>query len=362
MRILTASIAIVGIAALTFAPQASAGPIIFTGSPTDWGVNLQTQLGGSYNVNNVAGTYNTIVRSSLTPTSVSGVSSFVEVTPLPEDHGGGFCDVMAIYASVDSASGYAYFGVITNSNPNGTPWDGYGNARFGPGDLKITVTQTSSADAVYGIGARPIDLATKYGLVTNGTLDRRNPASWVSGTVTDATANTAGTYFNGSAEIRKSVTGNALQWDHVDNPGPAIDAYMVANTGSQVGTASAQWNRVIGNGNAYTGNYVGYNQADPYGVPSGHTTEPYSTWIYEVAVKLSDLGITDTSNSPVLALSYFAADCGNDSLSMDPLLAEQGGILVGTNQAPEPVAMIFFGTGLVAVGGYVARRRMSRNA
>jgi len=31
-------------------------------------------------------------------------------------------------------------------------------------------------------------------------------------------------------------------------------------------------------------------------------------------------------------------------------------------QLPEPISMIFFGTGLVAVGGYVARRRMLRNA
>jgi hypothetical protein len=27
---------------------------------------------------------------------------------------------------------------------------------------------------------------------------------------------------------------------------------------------------------------------------------------------------------------------------------------------PEPISMIFFGTGLVAVGGYVSRRRMLR--
>ena len=33
-----------------------------------------------------------------------------------------------------------------------------------------------------------------------------------------------------------------------------------------------------------------------------------------------------------------------------------------TAPVPEPVSMIFFGTGLVAVGGYMARRRMLRNA
>ena len=35
---------------------------------------------------------------------------------------------------------------------------------------------------------------------------------------------------------------------------------------------------------------------------------------------------------------------------------------VEANIVPEPISMIFFGTGLVAVGGYVARRRMLRKA
>jgi hypothetical protein len=48
-----------------------------------------------------------------------------------------------------------------------------------------------------------------------------------------------------------------------------------------------------------------------------------------------------------------------------------GGIIVDSDQfgyagtvdvTPEPISMIFFGTGLVAVGGFVARRRMLRSA
>jgi hypothetical protein len=33
--------------------------------------------------------------------------------------------------------------------------------------------------------------------------------------------------------------------------------------------------------------------------------------------------------------------------------------VIGT---PEPISMIFFGTGLVAIGGYVSRKRMLRKA
>jgi len=33
-----------------------------------------------------------------------------------------------------------------------------------------------------------------------------------------------------------------------------------------------------------------------------------------------------------------------------------------TTTTPEPVSMIFFATGLVAVGGYMARRRMLRKS
>jgi probable HAF family extracellular repeat protein len=36
--------------------------------------------------------------------------------------------------------------------------------------------------------------------------------------------------------------------------------------------------------------------------------------------------------------------------------------LLTPNAVPEPISMIFFGTGLVAVGGYVARRKMLRTA
>jgi len=52
-------------------------------------------------------------------------------------------------------------------------------------------------------------------------------------------------------------------------------------------------------------------------------------------------GIEQSRNSPTVGCSYL-----QNTLLPDPV--------------PEPISMIFFGTGLVAVGGYVSRRRMLR--
>ena len=53
----------------------------------------------------------------------------------------------------------------------------------------------------------------------------------------------------------------------------------------------------------------------------------------------------------------FAADCGNDSLSMSSIPVAGA----PPSPVPEPMAAIFFGTGVVGVLGYVARRRMQRS-
>jgi hypothetical protein len=44
------------------------------------------------------------------------------------------------------------------------------------------------------------------------------------------------------------------------------------------------------------------------------------------------------------------------------LTGTASGVTPPPTTTPEPISMIFFGTGLVAVGGYVARRRMQRGA
>ncbi len=270
----------------------------------------------------------------------SGVEYAVKTTTLDEANGGGFCQVDAIFATV--SGGTAYFAVVTDSNPNGTSWDGYTPARFGPGDLSVTTTS-----GTYGVGARPIDLETAYGSINYGTTDARDPASWAS-----YVANASKTSFTTNyADVVKSPT-----WSHVDNEGGdesnmTLSAYFLGNTGAFQGFASASWNLVNINGTPTP--YVGFDQPETgYADPD---MEPYSTWVYEVAVPLTDLGLS--SNAPLQALDSisFAPDCGNDSLTLTPIVGAPPAV-------PEPVAAIFFGTGLIAVGGFVAKRRMLRKA
>jgi hypothetical protein len=84
-------------------------------------------------------------------------------------------------------------------------------------------------------------------------------------------------------------------------------------------------------------------------------------WSYAPAV---GLGNGYTNYATVLAA------LGNDEVTSISIVADGGWMatqgLTVTNfdvdAVPEPISMIFFGTGLVAVGGYVSRRRMLRRA
>ena len=331
MRVLTLWTAIGIVAILGFMAKPSAANALVAG-PALAGVTFGTDpISGIYNyltinpngvntyvVGQSAGLYSGI--------NGSGVAYLVKTTPLAEANGGGFCQVDAIFATV--SGGTAYFAVVTDSNPNGVTWDGYGNARFGPGDLNVTAGGNN-----YGIGARPVDLTT-YGQINYGSTDLRSPAT-MNGTQAD-------------------VVTNPAAWYHVDNyplPSPPEPyetpyAYFKGPTTPSV-TATASWQQLdIG---AITD--VGYTQLDT----QTNTMQPYSTWVYQVAVPLTKLGLP--SNAPLSTITSisFAPDCGNDSVTLFPLIAE-------SNPVPEPVSMIFFGTGLVAIGGYVARRRMLHKA
>ena len=99
---------------------------------------------------------------------------------------------------------------------------------------------------------------------------------------------------------------------------------------------------------------VGTAYMDPNDVYANEQgTQPYGVWVYQVAVPLVDLGLTSDAQ---LAIS-FGMDCGNDILSMNAIYSS-----VGNQPVPEPMAMIFFGTGLVGIGGYMARRKMLHQA
>jgi len=311
----------------------------------DWGVSLAQQPNGSF------------MSSSFTPKAgvnyVTGYNILVDRgTPYnyatdPTDfygHGGELCDIEAAYVTFDTSN--VYFAIVTSANPNGTTWDGYGNDRFGPGDLNVTVTKgTQSTD--YGIGARPVNL-TYYGAISDiwGPGDNRSMVTWDGATTTNGTFNAAGatstpgTYFTTSeAEVRSSPA-----WSWVDNPGTSLQAYFEGGTkapGSLVGQVSASWYQVYTTGYTYPG--------DPY----AHQN-PYGTWIYQVAVPLSDLGLNQAG--AMLTSMSFGMDCGND------ILAFSNVTFGAPPPVPEPVTAIFFATGVVGVLGFAARRRMLRKA
>jgi hypothetical protein len=341
MRGLTrwAAIGIVAILGFMAKPSA-AGPALA-------GVTFGTvPISGSYNylTINPDGSNTYVIGSGpgyfSSPNNGSGVQYAVKTDALPGGNGGGFCQVDAIFASFLGPT--AYFAVVTDSNPYGVRWDGYTPARFGPGDLNVTVTGGNN----YGIGARPIDLQTAGSIGGGVYPDARSPATWTA----YSTGSTPPSLTTSSADVVLNPT-----WKQVDNnAGTGGEAHVTkqgyfnpTDTGhTPFDHVAASWTQLVIAGNSN----VGYTGPDPYYAPD----QPYSTWIYEVAVPVADLGlVTGVNNLDV----SFAPDCGNDSLHLSAAV-----YLVGGQVVPEPVSMIFFGTGLVAVGGYVARRRMLRKA
>jgi len=309
-------IVVAAVMAVGLAAAASGGTVTIDGDiSSDWGVNLQLYNTGD-TINGVAGTR--FVADSFVP-SVSGIVGHVSNDDVPISHGGEPFDVEAMYCTVDDD--YVYFAIVTSASPRGTRWDGYGDCRFGPGDLKVTVDGNGGGETVYGIGARPIDLTTS-GLIGYGPTDQRGAVTWDSATDVGGTH----TYYTTSqARVESGPT-----WSYVDNPGCDIDAYFVGGSGAYLGYADAAWKRWAAVGDYY--------EDDPYG-----KDEPYGTWIYEVGVQRSLMSLTSGTD---LDLSFFATDCGNDAIAL---------------LIPEPVSMVFFGTGVVGVLGFVARRRMRRS-
>ena len=92
-------------------------------------------------------------------------------------------------------------------------------------------------------------------------------------------------------------------------------------------------------------------------VPSGEYVEDFHNW--------SSFTITSGFQTGINTLDFVVYnEPYNPPSSVDnptALRVEMTGT-VDPVAVPEPVSMIFFGTGLVAVGGYMARRRMLRKA
>jgi hypothetical protein len=89
----------------------------------------------------------------------------------------------------------------------------------------------------------------------------------------------------------------------------------------------------------------GYNGANLVGtatIPLSFSAFVYTPVNFNNITELEFIGVGPNSGSGWV--EYW----GMDNLEYTPV--------------PEPISMIFFGTGLVAVGGYVSRRRMMRKA
>jgi hypothetical protein len=248
---------------------------------------------------------------------------------------------MALYYTHTSTT--AYFAVVTNASPYGTPWDGWPSTDlFGPGDLNVNVANGSQSSN-YGIGARPVDNSLP---ITSTGPDNRNMLTWDSIASEGPNSHGQKSITTAAAEVRLGP-----QWGWIDNGNIPSQAYFEGAGGAPIlgtppGTlldsVTASWTQV---GTAYNDPNDGY--ANEVG------TQPYGIWVYQVAVPLGDLGL-NASGAMVTSVS-FGMDCGNDVLTLYPGTA-------GAQPVPEPVTAIFFATGVVGVLGFAARRRMLHKA
>lgn len=335
----TACIGVLAAAALLLlSGVAAATTITPDGDLSDWGVNLQLEYTSSDSNVTVQGVRPTRFVAASFTSSLSDVQADVSNDDMAANEGGELCDVEAIYGTFDAT--YAYFAVVTTSDPAGTRWDGYGNRRFGPGDLRLVAFDGSSS-TTYGVGARPKDL-TEYGEIdeVNGSEDEREYITW------DSYSFDGTSYTTSAARVESGAS-----WHHVDNPNEDWDAYFKGGSGTLEASVDAAWKRqtldiVDGAGNVIGSTIYG----DYYEHSSYDKDDPYGTWIYEVAIPRSVLGL-DNPNS-LMDISMFALDCGNDALAIEEMTFGP--------PVPEPVAFVFFGTGLVGVFGYLSRRRMAK--
>jgi hypothetical protein len=104
---------------------------------------------------------------------------------------------------------------------------------------------------------------------------------------------------------------------------------------------------------AGSGGYVTYEVGGTE-VYSGTDTVTFSVSPADIAAfKATPDGIIDSS-APILVQLNNIGDGSANTFSFAEVAL--------TTTTPEPISMIFFGTGLVAVGGYMARRKMARKA
>jgi uncharacterized membrane protein len=150
----------------------------------------------------------------------------------------------------------------------------------------------------------------------------------------------------------------------INNSGEVVGAIDTQNINAYTDNTSAfSW--TSGGGLQTLGVLDGYSQANAVnseGVIVGFAGSTYSDGMPQAV-------IFSASGQPIPLSSLIPADSGWTELNWAVGINDNGqiagsGLYNGVQQAflldpvPEPVSMIFFGTGLIGVVGYVARRRM----
>jgi len=313
-------VAVIGLALLP-ASAAFGTPVTVDGDLQDWGVDLAL-LGD-----------NTFDESSFIPGAGILYTNGNDDSP----SGGEMFDAELMLVAVDGDD--LWIALVTSANPNGAVWSGgYSGSLFGPGDVKIAVTNEQETETtVFGVGARPVDLLRDpYDPIGGGLSDLRDYVTWDS-TDDGTSADGDDTYMHTvQAQVRTGLTshtaGGSADWRYVDGfPG---DAYFVGGEGDDVGYAEAAWDLWDADGD-----------------------NGFNTWIYEVRVPL-DLLIGEDDHY-VATVSSFALDCNNDDILVVGEIAIPNG---ATIIVPEPATawLLLTGCASLAGAGVVVRRRRSR--
>jgi hypothetical protein len=283
--------------------------------------------------------------------------------------------IIAVVALLAMAATPAFAGGVTWSNPLDSNISGWDNAAISVivgspignpwgGSPVITAAPYSGSYGGATISS-PADFAVMGPNSSNGTnyqaytdFGNTSPGVFGNGFTTSLSvylvpaseADNTGMYWNVNLGNASPPDGDSVQFSFL--------------TGSYGGTDYIS--QVLGEGSygASTGSLISQNGFTAAGWYT-YTDQFYDAGGYLAA----NLSVSDSSGS--IGSWNFVTTTPVSSLEGGPATAwgllESPTVLAFDNSSltyatPEPISMIFFGTGLVAVGGYMARRKMARKA
>jgi len=241
-----------------------------------------------------------------------------------------------------------------SSDPLGTA-AGYAGSNYN--DMETNWYQDSDSTSNSGPGFFQINEGSGGTTTTSVTGAWTTDAS--NSSLSDFTLTVKGanaTYASSFARLWDPLAGTDAGWNY----GGTFTSYTytITATGLTPTTTADGWEYSQDvTPSSITGSFVGTYVANPEpGNPSSNT----------------DTLVADLSFSNTL---YSAANFVDDGYGFYSTFATgpDGAVIADSNQfgyagtvedvsVPEPISMVFFGTGLVAVGGYMARRKMLRKA